>query len=99
MHKLGKTTPRNRRALHECEQVECFGDQLRMCRHARFFDETEKTEQGPRSAVGMQRGDPAGLPVVPRFQECEPLFPATLAYDDPVWSESHGRASEPSHIR
>src|SRR5271170_5262002 len=36
---------------------------------------------------------------VPRFQERERLFTANLADDDPVWSESHGRAYEPSHIR
>src|SRR5713101_2179536 len=35
---------------------------------------------------------------VPRFQQRERLFTANLADDDPVWSESHSRAYEPSHI-
>src|SRR6266852_2632288 len=36
---------------------------------------------------------------VPRFQQRERLLTANLADDDPVWSESHSRAYEPSHIR
>ena len=51
MHKLGKTTPRNRRALHECEQVDCFGDQLRLCGHAGFFDEAEKAEKAAEALL------------------------------------------------
>jgi hypothetical protein len=53
VYKLGKTTPRNRCALHECEQVDRLRDQVRLCGHAGFFNEAEKAEKGRGSAVGV----------------------------------------------
>src|SRR5271168_850995 len=36
---------------------------------------------------------------VPGLQQRERFLAANLTDDDPVWSESHGRAYQPSHIR
>src|SRR5437016_1493142 len=87
------------RANDERHQIHGLGHEGRLRRHAGLLDETIEPQQRSSGAVGVHRGDPAGVPGVPRLEKRQ-RFPAPdLAHDDAIRAETHRDPDQSGQVR
>src|SRR5262249_352103 len=66
--------------------------------HAGLLNKAVEAQQSGRSAVGVNGGDSARVPSVPRFQQRERLTASNLADDDAVRAKPHRDSYQPRQI-
>src|SRR5947208_7368449 len=77
------------RANDERHQVHRLGHESRLRRHAGLLDQTIEPQQGSSGAVGVHRGDPAGVPGVPGLEKRQRFSAPHLSHDDAIRAETH----------
>src|SRR5437773_1663256 len=97
-HKLSHAAPFGC-ANDECHQVHRLGHQAWLWRRARLLDEALETQEGRRGAVGVNSGDPARVPRVPRLEKGEGLPAAHFSHDDSIRTETHRDPDQPGQVR
>ena len=64
----------------------------------RFPDLSRVFDQSGMRIIGMHRGNPAGMPGIPRLEHRQRFRPTYLADDDPIRTQTQRRAYQARHV-
>src|SRR2546425_2991142 len=67
--------------------------------HTGLLDQTVEPQQGSSSAVGVHRGNPAGVPRVPGLEKRQRFSAPHLSHDDAIRAETHRDPDQPGQVR
>src|SRR5690606_22841537 len=85
-------------SLDRNDEVDSFPDDFTHRLLARLGSELLEPSQCGNGAVGVNRGDAAGMTSVPGLKQGQSGAVTNLANDDPVGTQAHRGFQEPGHI-
>src|SRR5437773_2426823 len=87
------------RANDERHQIHRLRHEAWLRRHAGLLDQTVEPQQGGSGAVGMHRGDPAGVPRVPGLEKRQRFSAPHFSHEEAIRPETHRDPDQPGQVR